>query len=119
MSNFFIKYKKNRKLQKINAIELIPVTKVQFTIQEEGKVTLHVKRFWIDGLNNLFNKSEHFNIKLDELGSKTWLLMDGQRNIEHIATKLAENKLPLDETINRVVSFLTDLYRKDFIDFAN
>jgi len=115
MISFFSKFKQNNKLRKQNALDLIPKVLVKHSIDAGGKVTLHVLRFKYRSLSKLFNKSEYFNVKFDEMGSQTWLLIDGKRNIEQISTALAGNDQPFDETARRVTTFLTDLYRKDLV----
>jgi hypothetical protein len=117
MIGFISKFKQNYKLRKQNALDLIPKALVKHSVDEIGRVTLHVKRFKIKSLNRLFNKADHFNVKLDATGSKVWLSIDGIRNIDQITISIAGEDLSFDETASRVTTFITDLYKKDLVGF--
>ena len=61
-------------------------------------------------------RNKYIKLKLDELGSATWLSVDGKKNVEQICEELKEK---LGEKINpaeeRVTKFLTQLYLNEFI----
>jgi hypothetical protein len=58
-------------------------------------------------------------LKLDQLGSATWLLIDGQNTvgqiIHNLETQFGAEISPADE---RVTKFLSQLYRDKFIRFT-
>jgi hypothetical protein len=66
----------------------------------------------------LFNKSEYFSVRLDEMGSKTWLLINGKDNIEQISQQLSTGEIANDDIMSRVTFFITELYRKDLVTFV-
>ena len=61
---------------------------------------------------------KHIKLKLDELGSATWLEIDGGKNVQNICDLLKEK---IGEKINpaeeRVTKFLSQLYLNKFITF--
>lgn len=113
----FNNFLKNRKLSKVNALDLIPQQLVEYKLDDKNLVILLVLRFRSRFLNHLFNKSDYFNVRLDELGSKTWLLIDGKKNIEQICNQLSIDTMSFDEATIRVTTFITDLYRKELVTF--
>jgi hypothetical protein len=91
------------------------------TIGDDGRVTLIVPKF----KNPFFSKwllppgrSKDFRIRLDEIGSETWLSIDGIRKVRDICelldTKFGEKAKPIEE---RVTKFLTMLYDQRYISF--
>ena len=116
--NFF---QRRRILKGANYLTLTPVRIHSHEVGENGKVTLIVPKF----KNPLFRqwliprgKSDHFRIHLDELGSATWMLIDGESNVAEICSKLMEHmgeKISPAQT--RVTKFLTLLYDQRYISF--
>lgn len=114
----FNDFLKNRKLRKANALDLIPVQLTGYSVDDSGCVSLQVLRFRHRFIHKMFNKSEFFTVKLDEMGSKTWLLINGKNNIAHISKQLSSDEETLDDLTLRVTSFITELYRKDLVMFV-
>lgn len=90
-------------------------------VQENGRVTLIVPKFKNPTLRQWLiprGKSDHFRIHLDELGSATWLSIDGNRTVEEICRYLDQE---MGEKIHpvevRVTKFLTLLYDQRYISF--
>lgn len=82
---------------------------------------LLVPRFKKKWLYTLFvpkRKGKEYRVKLDELGSKVWLAIDGEKNVETICQLVCLN-LPEkpDNFEQRVTGFLTLLFDRDFISF--
>ncbi|MFA6924241.1 MAG: PqqD family protein [Bacteroidales bacterium] len=116
MSIFSKKNKTN-----INYLELIPHTIHNHKIEEDGLVTVLVPRFTSKFWSKYFlsiMKNKYINLKLDELGSATWLMLDGKNRVDTICNELNEK---FGEKINpveeRVTKFLTQLYLNKFINF--
>jgi len=91
-------------------------------INEEGKVVVIVPKFSNQNFARWFipkRKSTHFNVKLDEIGSESWLAIDGARSVADIAS-LLEGKfsMPEGESPVRLTKFLTQLYDQRFISFT-
>ncbi|MCX6270214.1 MAG: PqqD family protein [Bacteroidetes bacterium] len=105
----------------VNYLDLIPSPILSHQIEESGLVTLLVPRFrspfWSRFINQHTPKKDIL-LKLDELGSSTWILLDGKRTVEQICIELT---LTLGEKIHpaeeRVTKFLSQLYRNKFISF--
>jgi hypothetical protein len=100
---------------------LTPVRIHPHEVGEDGRVTLIVPKFKNQVLSQWLiprGKSGHFRIHLDELGSATWLFIDGESNVSEICLKLEEN---LGDKISpaqsRVTKFLTLLYDQRYITF--
>ena len=75
-------------------------------------------------MRNVFvppRRKEHFTIYLDEIGSATWLEIDGEKNVQQICDKLKEklgDKIkPHHEVEDRVNKFLSQLYEQRYITF--
>ena len=57
-------------------------------------------------------------LKLDEIGTETWLLIDSKKNVVTIAGELEKKFGDRIEPVNqRLTTFLTQLYRQKFISF--
>ncbi|MFH1049802.1 MAG: PqqD family protein [bacterium] len=114
--NFFGKKKKEH-----NYLVLTPVRNREHEEREDGMVNVLIPRFKSEFAKKFFTKAVKTpNIKanLDEFGTATWLLIDGQKNVEEIGKGLIEK---FGETIepvyDRLTRFLTNLHRYNFISF--
>jgi hypothetical protein len=66
------------------------------------------------------HKSPFIRIKLDDIGSETWLLCDGKRNVAEIAELLKEKFSERIEPCNdRLAVFFQQLERARFIAYVN
>ncbi len=64
------------------------------------------------------NRSPYIKANMDEFGSETWLLMDGENKVEFIADKLTEKfGERIQPVLGRLTTFLTNLYKNGFISF--
>jgi hypothetical protein len=110
------------KKQPENYLTMIPVRKIIEFNEEDGKIDLLIPKFkHLTFLYNLFPKSKHFKIHLDDLGSQVWRLIDGKRTVQEVCSLLNEflvrNEKPSAQIEERVTKFLSDLYRNGFINF--
>ncbi|MDD5571829.1 MAG: PqqD family protein [Bacteroidales bacterium] len=111
--------KKNK--EKINYLGLTPKSVHNHKIESDGLVTVLVPRFtskfWGKYLLPKM-KNKYINLKLDEIGSATWLMLDGSKRVDRICSdlneKFGEKIHPVEE---RVTKFLTQLYLNKFINF--
>lgn len=63
-------------------------------------------------------KSEYIKANLDEIGSATWLLINGESKVFMIGEKLKEQfDDKVDPVYDRLTNFLTQLYRSGIISF--
>ncbi len=112
---------RRRILRQANYLDLRPIRNYKEEISEEQLVTILIPKF-----KNAFIvkyivpklKSDVFKLKLDELGSATWLMINGKSNVAEIIRKLdgkfGDRIKPVEE---RVVKFLTQLYEQRLITF--
>ena len=103
---------------------MIPVRNVREFTRDGEKITLFIPKFKSERFSNWFipaNRSKHFSIHLDEMGSKVWNLIDGERNTGEICNQfsryLPEEDSPGRPAELRVTEFLRQLYKNRFIVF--
>ncbi len=116
-ANFF---ERRKILKNTSMLNLTPFRKIEHKFEENGLVTLLYPKF----KNTKFNKfmlgrrSLYINMKLDEIGTASWLLIDGKKNAGQIADELNEK---LGEKIqpvhDRLGKFLSLLYNNKYISF--
>lgn len=111
----------NRILKNSNAADLIPIRIHSHEIDQNGLVTILVPKFkktWISNFLKLKDRSRFIHIELDELGTATWLAIDGVKSIGLIVSelndKLGQKIYPAEE---RVVKFINGLYNNRYITF--
>jgi len=103
----------------LTMLNTIPV-KTNIECLEEGEeVILLVPRYpTVIGkiAGKLLKRSKHIRVKLDELGSGTWRLIDGTRNVKEIGKELVdtfgEDAEPL---YPRLAEFLKILEKNSFV----
>jgi hypothetical protein len=67
-------------------------------------------------VGKVLHRSSNIRVKLDELGSETWRLIDGRRTIREIGAEMQEKSGDTAESIYpRLVEFLNILHRNRFI----
>ncbi len=102
-------------------MELTPFRRYGHKEGTNSNVVVLTPRFENSFFNNVFgrmNRQEFVNTKLDELGSDTWLQINGTTKVSDICSVLTEkwgDKIAPCET--RVTKYLTQLYLDKFISF--
>ncbi len=113
--------KKNKKENKINFLELTPIRKYQHEVREDEQIDVLVPKFTSKFGKKYINKKlryPYIKANLDELGSSTWLLIDGNKKVEDIANDLTNKYNEENNPIyDRLIQFLNDLYNNGFIYF--
>ena len=74
-----------------NFLDMIPVRNVKEFTREGEKITLFIPKFKSEWMRKWFipaNRSKHFSIHLDEMGSKVWNLIDGETNTGEICNQV-------------------------------
>jgi hypothetical protein len=116
--NFF---ERRKRLKGANYLELTPIRSVEYETDLNNQITLLLPKF-----TNAFAKkyieprlrTTVFRLKLDELGSASWLAIDGNKNVSTIAegllVSIGEKIQPVEE---RLTKFLTLLYEQRYITF--
>lgn len=118
VSSFF---KRRKILKGVNYLALTPVRLKDYEDLGDGKVAIIFPKFKNNKWRFLIPKykSDHIKIKLDELGTATWLAIDGKRTVkeicEYLDHKYGERIHPVEE---RTTKFLTTLYEQRYISFA-
>lgn len=117
----FFRSPKQKNLQEINYLSLTPTAILGHETTQNGLVSLHVPRFQSKLLPKFITigyENRPILLKLDKLGSATWLLIDGSNTvgliIQTLETRFGAEITPADE---RVTKFLSQLYRDKFIKF--
>ncbi len=119
--NFF---KRRSILKNANFLDLHPLRVHDHEEMENGTIYLKVPKFkkkWLRDFVIAPGKKKNYTIYLDELGTATWLRIDGERNVKQICDKLKDDlgeKLePFEEVEDRVTKFLAQLYEQRYITF--
>jgi len=118
--NFF---KRRRFLKNANLLELTPIRLHENEKSEEGRTILLVPKFKNRDLGRfmLGHRSAHFRIKLDEMGSEVWNVIDGHSKVADLISKLQdkwkETPEKTEELERRFAAFLSQLYDNRYISF--
>ncbi|MDT3738089.1 MAG: PqqD family protein [Candidatus Kapabacteria bacterium] len=112
--------KKNKDV--INYLDLTPVRLHNHNIKDDGLIDVLVPRFSdrILGryLQPKLKKRPFIKANLDELGTATWLQIDGLNKVGEIINKLdAELGEKISPAQQRITLFLSYLHRNGFINF--
>lgn len=114
-------FERVRFLKKANTLTLTPVRKIDSEKDEKERVTLLVPRFKNTRLRQFMLSGRRFpfiRIHLDELGSKTWKLMDGESRVEELIDKMRSGEENLGGDLeSRVTQFIFKLYQERYITF--
>lgn len=110
-------------LKSTSASDLIPV-RVHGHEIVDGKVVILAPKFksaWVHALSPRTQKL-FYHIRLDELGSVTWLSISGDKTVSGITTevinKLGEKGKAIEEAESRVEKFISLLYDWKYITFT-
>ncbi|MGK9367301.1 PqqD family protein [Melioribacter sp. Ez-97] len=113
-------FRRRKILKDKNYLDLTPVRKVEHE-QEGNLVTLLIPKFTSAFAVKFIAprmKSKYIKLKLDELGSASWLEIDGNTSVGELCNRLrnkfGEKIEPVEERLTR---FLTRLYMEKIISF--
>ena len=116
--NFF---QRRSKLKGANYLELRPIRNMKEEVDSDNLVTVLIPKFTHSFAKKYFEpilKSPVIKLKLDELGSASWLAIDGKKNVYEIGNELIEkfgDKIqPVEQ---RLTKYLTQLYEHRLITF--
>ncbi len=104
-----------------NFLEMVPKISEKLTLtKKDDLITISFKRtsFLDKFFNFLFKKSATVYIELDDIGTKVFELIDGNRNIGEIC-QLLEQDLgeKVSPVVQRTTQFMASLRRNGFIQF--
>jgi hypothetical protein len=111
-------FKKNKPTN-INLLELTPV-RVNKHEEVEGLINILIPKFKRDFMKKIIpkNKPKDIRVKLDELGSATWLSMDGNKTVFQIVEELRETfGENIEPAVERVTKFINGLYSNNLLYF--
>ncbi len=117
-----LSFRERRKILKnANYLELRPIRNYKEEVSEDNLVTVLIPKFRSAFAEKFIMpklKAKVFRLQLDELGSATWLLLNGKNKVGEIVKmlddKFGEKIKPVQE---RVIKFLTQLYEQRLITF--
>ncbi len=112
---------RRRILKNANYLDLRPLRLHKDEIGEDNLVTILIPKFKNKiALKFIVPKlkSPEIKLKLDEIGSQTWLLLDGNKTVREISSILLNKFGEKIEPVNqRLTKFLTGLYEQRLITF--
>jgi hypothetical protein len=115
--------KRKTEEREINLLDLIPKRLIEYDLGDEELVTLLAPRFKNRLLRRWFEprlRNPLLKVKLDRIGSATWLLIDGKRNVKEIAAGLRERfGEEIEPCYDRLGLFMRQLEGSHFICFIN
>ncbi len=101
------------------ARDTVPVKTAQGASEEGSAVVLLMPRYPTFAgrlVGKLLHRSTHIRVKLDDLGSAVWRLIDGTRSIQQIGEEIQSSFGAAAEPVPpRLVEFLNILIRNKFI----
>lgn len=114
-------FKRRKILKNANFLDLRPMQLHAYQTGEDGTVTLLIPKFsgWLSSrVLQPIVRHPHISLSLDEHGSATWLLCDGNLTVKAICEELrkrfGEKIEPAEE---RVTTFLSHMYKDNIIIF--
>jgi hypothetical protein len=115
-------FRKRKKIESdTNLLELTPFQVYSHEIKDDGSVAVLIPRFHNQFLAKVLSprlKDPYVRVTFDELGSNTWLEIDGYKTIKDISdnlnTRYGDKIQPVYE---RTCKFLNQLYLYKFINF--
>ena len=115
--------KRNNQTNEVNLLELIPEKLVDEEIDDEGLVTLLVPRYKNRIMKRLLDRSpsrRFVKIHLDEIGSGTWVCIDGKKNVREIGEIVREKfGEAIEPCYDRLGIFMTKLEYEKYIRYTN
>lgn len=113
-------FERRKILKGTSLLELTPFRKIEHTMEESGMATLLYPKFKNRKVSKymLGNRTPYIHMKLDEIGTASWLLIDGKRKVGEIADALNEQfGDTLKQVHERLGKFLSQLYDNKYISF--
>ena len=114
-------FERRKILKQANFLDLHPIAQHGHELEEEGTVRVLIPRFKGNILSKLMQSSKRspfIKLSLDELGSATWLLMDGNNDVRTMCRILREQKgEKIEPAQERVTRFLSQLFQQNLIIF--
>lgn len=114
-------FRRKKSNREINYLELTPFRNYDFKVKSDGLIDVLVPRFTDKILGKILQpklKKPFIRANLDELGSATWLEINGEKKVSEIIKNLdATMGDIIQPSQQRITLFLSNLYRNGFINF--
>lgn len=113
-------FERRKILKNTSMLDLTPFRKIDHKVEENGIVTLLFPKFKNKKISKymLGNRTPYIQMKLDEIGTASWLLIDGKKNAGRIANELGEKfGEKIQPVHDRLGKFLSLLYNNKYISF--
>ena len=110
---------KKKKTTGVNLLELTPV-RINNHEEVDGLINILIPKFKKEFMKKIIPKNKHADIrvKLDELGSATWLSIDGNKTVIEIVEELRGNfGEKIEPAIERISKFINGLYSNNLLYF--
>lgn len=108
-------------LKNANFLDLNPLARHRHEIQDDGMVKVLIPKFSGFPLGTFLQprlKHPWMTISLDEHGTATWLLCNGNNQVRNICQSLRERfGKGIEPAEERVTTFLSQLYKQKLITF--
>lgn len=105
----------------LNYLTMTPMANFEHIVNEKGLIDVLVPKFTDRVLGKILQprlRNKYIRANLDEFGSETWLLINGNNKVSEIADKLTEKFGDKIQPVHqRLTIFLTQLYNAGFITF--
>jgi hypothetical protein len=113
-------FERRKILKSTSMLELTPFRKIEHKVEEDGLITLLYPKFKSKKVSKymLGRRSPFIQMKLDEIGSASWLLIDGKKKVDTITKELSEMfGEKIQPVHDRFGKFLSQLYNNKYISF--
>jgi hypothetical protein len=113
-------FERRKILKNTSMLDLTPFCKIGHELDEAGLATLLYPKFKNDKVSKymLGNRSPFIKMKLDEIGTASWLLVDGKKKVSEIVDILNEQfGEKIKPAHERLGKFLSQLYDNKYISF--
>jgi hypothetical protein len=108
-----------KKREVFNMLELTPV-RINQHEEKDGLINILIPKFKREFFRKFIpkNKSKDIRINLDELGSATWLSIDGNKKVGEIVEELKSSfGDKIEPAVDRITKFIGGLNQHSFIYF--
>jgi len=114
-------FKNKKDSENLNLYEMTPLRNYTHQENDNGLIDVLVPRFTDKFFGKLLMprlKNKYIKANLDEIGTQTWLLIDGNTQVGEICEKL-QSKFgeAIEPAADRLTLFIQQLYRNGFITF--
>ncbi len=114
-------FKNKKDSENLNLYEMTPLRNYTHQENDNGLIDVLVPRFTDKFFGKLLMprlKNKYIKANLDEIGTQTWFLIDGNTQVSEICEKL-QSKFgeAIEPAADRLTLFIQQLYRNGFITF--